>query len=128
MGGKPEAIGREGDAVGPDEAPRHDRRHRLRAVLPRRVDRPLLPNGWPGGHRLLLCGMLAIFCSMTAYTEYTGQMEGKLFALYHYFLSVVVTFWMLQPSTSDLGKLFFAAPLAFTAWCVYIVVTKDKTD
>jgi len=80
------------------------------------------------GATALLCGMLAIFCSMTAYTEYTGQMEGKLFALYHYFLSVVVTFWMLQPSTSDLGKLFFAAPLAFTAWCVYIVVTKDKTD
>merc|ERR1711865_357268 len=35
-------------------------------------------------------------------------------------VGLAVTFWMLQPSTSDLGKLFFAAPLAFTAWCVYI--------
>jgi len=81
------------------------------------------------GATALLCGMLTIFCSMVAYLEYTGQMEGKLFALYHYHLSVVVTFWMLQPSTSGVGKLFFAAPLVFTAWCVYIVVTKDpKTD
>ena len=76
----------------------------------------------------MLCGMLAIFCAITAYAEYTGQIEGKLFAFYHYFLSVVVTFWMLQPTTSGMGKLFFAAPLMFTAWCILIVVTKDKTD
>ena len=76
----------------------------------------------------MLCGMLAVFCAMTAYTEYTGLMEGKLFAIYHYFLSVVVAFWMLQPSTTLMSKLFFAAPHMFTAWSVYIVVTKDKTD
>lgn len=76
----------------------------------------------------MLTGMLAIFCWMAAYAEYTGKMEGKLFAFYHYFLATVVAFWMLQPTTTFEGKLFFAAPLLFTAWCVLIVVTKDKTD
>ena len=76
----------------------------------------------------MFTGMLAIMCAMNAYAEYYGQMEGKMFAIYHYFLSAVVAFWQIQPSTSLLGKLFFAVPHMFTAWCVYIVVTKDKTD
>ena len=81
------------------------------------------------GATALLCGFTAIFCSIVAYIEYTGQMEGKLFAVYHYFLSVVVSYWMLQPSTSDMGKLFFTPPLLFTAWTIYIVNTKDpKAD
>lgn len=78
------------------------------------------------GSTAMLCGMLAVFCAMTAWTEYTGQMEAKMFAMYHYFLSVVVALWQFQPSTSMLGAMFFAAPHMFTAWTVYLYMSKDK--
>ena len=46
--------------------------------------------------------------------------------MYHYFLSVVVFFWQVQPSTTTIGALFFAAPHMFTAWTVYLFMSKDK--
>lgn len=79
------------------------------------------------GASAMSCGMMAIWLAITAYTEYTAQMEGKVFAMYHYFLSANVLFWQLQPSTSMLGAAFFSAPHLFTSWTVYILVTKDKT-
>ena len=61
----------------------------------------------------------------TGYSEYTGQMDGKVFALYHYFLSAVILFYQFQPTTSTLAQLFFAPPHAFTLWTVYLVYAKD---
>ena len=55
-------------------------------------------------------------------------MSGKMFALYHYFLSLVVFLWQCQPSTSAIGVLFFAAPHMFTAWTIYLVVTNSPND
>lgn len=74
----------------------------------------------------LFLGMLTIFTCMTAYTEYVGLMEGKLFAMYHYFLSAVVFFWQSQPTTTTVGALFFLPPHLFTAWTAYIVLTQDQ--
>jgi hypothetical protein len=76
------------------------------------------------GMTQLLFGMLAIFTAMTAYSEWFGFMEGKMFAAYHYALSPVVFLWQSQPSTSTLGVAFFAAPHMFTLWSIYIAVTK----
>ena len=67
----------------------------------------------------------AIWLGTVGYQEYKGLMEGKLFTAYHYALSAVMFFWAVQPTTSTIGALFFAAPHVFTAWCVYLVVTKD---
>lgn len=78
------------------------------------------------GFTAMLLMMLTIFVCMVGWMEYTGAMTGKMFCLYHYFLSVAVVFWDFQPTTTLMGQLLFAPPLMFTAWCVYIVVTKDK--
>jgi hypothetical protein len=78
------------------------------------------------GLMAMLLMMMTIFLAMVGWMEYTAKMEGKMFAMYHYFLSVAVVYWFFQPTTTTMGKVMFAAPLAFTAWCVYIVVTKDK--
>lgn len=86
------------------------------------VDESYVYNGFTA----MLLMMLTIFMSMTAWNEYTAAMTGKMFCMYHYFLSVAVVFWDFQPTTTSMGKMMFAAPLMFTAWCVYIVVTKDK--
>ena len=80
------------------------------------------------GATAMLCGMLAIFLTMSAYSEYTEQMDGKMFAIYHYFLSVVVFLWQCQSSTSLLGVMFFAAPHMFTTWTIYLVVTNSPND
>ena len=72
----------------------------------------------------LLTGMLTIFCAVVSYMEYTGQMDGKMFATYHYFLSALCLFWQFQPTTSMVGALFFAAPHMFTAWSIYLIVSK----
>lgn len=78
------------------------------------------------GFTAMLLMMVTIFVCMVGWMEYTGAMTGKMFCLYHYFLSVAVVFWDFQPTTTLMGQLLFAPPLMFTAWCVYIVVTKDK--
>lgn len=78
------------------------------------------------GSMAVLFGMLAVFSAMSAYTEYTGQMEGKLFAMYHYFLSVVIFFWQVQPTTTLFGAAFFSLPHMFTLWTTYLVMTKDS--
>ena len=73
----------------------------------------------------LLTGMLTIFCAVVSYMEYTGQMDGKMFAMYHYFLSSLVAFWQFQPTTTAFGAAFFALPHMFTAWTTYLVVTNQ---
>jgi len=77
------------------------------------------------GATALFCASLAIFSAISAYTEWSAHMEGKLFAMYHYFLSLAVAFWQLQPTTTTAGALFFCAPHAFTAWTIYLVVTME---
>ena len=74
------------------------------------------------GATAMLTGMVAIFCAVTAYSEYYEEMYGKMFAMYHYFLSVVVFLWQCTATTSTVGALFFAAPHMFTAWTIYLVV------
>ena len=86
------------------------------------VDTSYVYNGFTA----MLLMMITIFLAMTAVNEYTGAMAGKMFCVYHYFLSVAVVYWDFQPTTTPMGKMMFAPPLMFTAWCVYIVVTKDK--
>ena len=63
---------------------------------------------------------------MTAYEEYSLHQEPKMFAMYHYFLSAFILFYQFQPSTTTIGVLFFMPPHAFTAWCVYLVVSDPK--
>ena len=77
------------------------------------------------GATAMLTGMLALFLAMSAYTEYTGQMEGKLFAIYHYFLSPIVFFWQVQPTTTMLGVAFFALPHVFTGATIYLLFAKS---
>jgi hypothetical protein len=77
------------------------------------------------GSSAFLFGMLTVWLGLGAYQEYKGIMEGKLFTAYHYALSAIVYFWAVQPTTSTMGVAFFAAPHLFTAWCVYLVITKD---
>ena len=79
------------------------------------------------GSTAMLCGMLACFTCMVAYEEFTGRMEGKMFAAYHYAISPVVFFWQCQATTTTFGKVFFMTPHVFTAWTLYIIVTKEKT-
>ena len=86
------------------------------------VDESYVYNGFTA----MLLMMITVFICMVGWMEYTGAMTGKMFCLYHYFLSVAVVFWDFQPTTTVMGKMMFAPPLMFTAWCVYIVVTKDK--
>lgn len=80
------------------------------------------------GATAMLTGMIAVFCSVIAYSEYYAEMSGKMFAIYHYFLSIVVFLWQCQSSTTLVGQLFFAAPHMFTAWTIYLVVTNSPHD
>jgi len=81
-----------------------------------------------GGATAMFTGMLALYLAVSAWTEYTGQMEGKMFAMYHYFLSFVVFFWQCQASTTFVGVCFFAAPHIFTSWTIYLVVKNSPHD
>ena len=81
-----------------------------------------------GGMTALLTAFLAIYLAIPAWTEYTGHMEGKMFARYHYWLSTVVFLWQCQPTTSDVGMYFFSAPHLFTAWTIYLVVKNSPHD
>ena len=74
----------------------------------------------------LCLGFLAVFVSMVAYEEYTGRMEGKMFAVYHYFLSPLIFWWQCQPTTSVIGTLFYMPPHLFTAWTLYLILKDDK--
>jgi len=78
------------------------------------------------GYTSLLCGFVCIFLAMVVHDEYYGKMSGKMFCAYHYFLSGLVMFWQLQPTTTALGAAFLSLPHMFTAYCVYIVVTIPK--
>jgi len=73
----------------------------------------------------LLLSMLSIFMAYVAHVEYTAEMKGRAFWMYHIALSAAVLFWQCQPSTTLVGKAFFALPHGFTAWSTYIVVSKD---
>lgn len=74
------------------------------------------------GSTALLCGMLSVMTAMMAHDEYFGKMSAKMFAMYHYFLSAVILFLQLQPTTTLLGVAFFMPPHIFTAWATSIVV------
>ena len=69
---------------------------------------------------------LALFMALYAYTEIKGTMEGKVFVTYHYALSCIVAMWQFYPSTTLVGRLFFALPHAFTAWSTYIVLKEHE--
>jgi hypothetical protein len=79
------------------------------------------------GSSALFTGMLATFCAITAEAEYTGKMDGKMFAMYHYFLSAVCLFWQFQSTTTTIGALFFAAPHMFTLWSAFLVYTSSSS-
>merc|ERR1711935_409809 len=86
------------------------------------------------GATALLCGMLAIFCSMTAYAEYTGQMEGKLFALYHLRLGQALlrraarVHRLVRLHCCDQGqdRLSAAAGRRFAGWRVRTPTSRDR--
>ena len=69
---------------------------------------------------------VALFMAVYAYTEIKGTMEGKMFVSYHYALSCIVAMWQFYPSTTLVGRLFFALPHAFTAWSTYIVLKEHE--
>ena len=69
---------------------------------------------------------VALFMAVYAYTEIKGTMEGKMFVTYHYALSCIVAMWQFYPSTTLVGRLFFALPHAFTAWSTYIVLKEHE--
>mmetsp|Transcript_2448 Transcript_2448/g.7259 ORF Transcript_2448/g.7259 Transcript_2448/m.7259 type:complete len:374 (+) Transcript_2448:34-1155(+) len=81
-----------------------------------------------GGSTLLMTGMLAIFSAMTSYDEMAGCTSAKMFAAHHYFLSLVVFFWQVQPTTTAFGAAFGSVPHLFTAWTCYLVLSKTKQD
>jgi len=76
----------------------------------------------------MLLGMLATFSAYVAYTEITGQMEGRMFAAYHYAISLVLFLWQCQATTTLVGVLFFMMPHMFTTWTVYLTVANSKHD
>ena len=79
------------------------------------------------GNTAMMMMMLAVMMSIMAEAEYTGRMPAKVFVTYHYFLSTAVLFWQMQPSTSMIGAMFFMPPHIFTALCIYLLVTKEKS-
>ena len=64
----------------------------------------------------LLLGMLATFSGVIAMQEIKEEMSLKVFTYYHYPLALFLGKWMMQDSTTTMGKLFFAPPFMFTAW------------
>lgn len=76
----------------------------------------------------MLLGMLATFSGYVAYTEITGQMEGRMFAAYHYAISLVLFLWQCQATTTLVGVAFFMMPHMFTSWTVYLTVANSKHD
>lgn len=76
----------------------------------------------------MLLGTLAVFSACVAYAEVTGQMEGRVFAAYHYGISLVFFLWQCQATTSLVGVLFFSMPHMFTTWTIYLVVANSKLD
>jgi len=81
-----------------------------------------------GGLLAMLFGMLAVFTGVVAWIEATGQMEGRMFAAYHYALSIPIFLWQCARTTSVFGACFFMMPHAFTAWTIYLVVANSKHD
>jgi len=73
----------------------------------------------------MLLGMLAVFSGYVAYTEITGQMDGQMFAAYHYGISLVLFLWQCQASTTLVGVLFFMMPHMFTMWTIYLTVANS---